>query len=291
MSPQAVVVPFVDRHGDRGRGQDRASGQPCGDSGAAWVGRVARTLHPVQAGAACGETPLAGGAARPLYTAPDIDLDGLPVLLVSGLVSTPDSLRVLRDWLLRAGAQLEVSPVSYGVDCGERTTRLVEAHARGLAERAGRPCLLLAHSRGGHFARAVAVRRPELVAGLVTLGTPVNRLLGVHPLLRAELAVLAALGTLGVPGVIRASCLWGTCCRQLRADLRAPLPAGQTYLVVFSEQDEVVDWRSCLDPWARHQAVTASHSGMLRSPEVLQVLAAELGSVARRYAQPAAATA
>jgi pimeloyl-ACP methyl ester carboxylesterase len=41
---------------------------------------------------------------------------------------------------------------------------------------------IIGHSRGGVFARALATRRPQLAAGVVTLGSPVLSQPAVHPL-------------------------------------------------------------------------------------------------------------
>lgn len=243
-------------------------------AGARWVTQLGRALHPF------GDEPVPdapGPSDHPVWTDSSLDLGGLPVLLVGGLASTPSTFDVMQQWLLRVNARPHLAPVRYGVDCGERTARLVAAEAHRLADLTGRRCVLVGHSRGGQFARAVAVRHREAVRGLVTLGTPINRLVGVRPSLRAEIALLGALGSLGVPDLVRVSCLWGSCCRELRADIQSPVPADLRYLSIYSPQDELVSWRSCLDPWARHRSVAASHSGLVCAPEVLQVLAEELG--------------
>jgi pimeloyl-ACP methyl ester carboxylesterase len=103
-------------------------------------------------------------------------------------------------------------PVRYGVGCGEQGARDVKAALERLTDATGQPAVVIAHSRGGQFARAVAVRRPELHRGLITLGSPLRRLLAVHPLLLAEVAVFGLAGSLGVPGLMKAGCLWGECC-------------------------------------------------------------------------------
>jgi triacylglycerol lipase len=275
-----AVVPLIPQQRRRPQSMGTGGGvQPAG-TGARWVSEVARILRPPEADAACMPKAREAVYQHPVWTNPELDLDGLPVLLVGGLASTPLSLDVMQDWLIRLNCRPRVSPVRYGVDCGERTTSDVADEARRLADTFGRRCVLIAHSRGGQFARAVAVRHAEVVRGLVTLGSPVNRLMGVRPVLRAEVVLLGALGTLGVPGLIGAGCLAGGCCRRFRADLRAPFPATVPFLSVYSRQDGLVDWRSCLDPSARHRAVTASHSGLLCSPEVLQVLVQELAALA-----------
>ncbi|HET9256727.1 MAG TPA: alpha/beta hydrolase, partial [Pseudonocardiaceae bacterium] len=136
--------------------------------------------------------------------------------------------------------------------------------------------VIIAHSRGGQFARPVAVRRPELVRGLITLGSPLNRLLGLHPLVMLKVLGLGVAGSLGIPGLFRASCLWGECCRPLRDDLWGPFPDQVPFLSVFSRHDDVVPWQASLDPAARHHEIPTTHRGLITSPAAFQLLAREL---------------
>jgi triacylglycerol lipase len=212
----------------------------------------------------------------PLWQEPPLDAAGMPVLLVGGLFSTPALLAPLADLLDRCGCRCVIAPVRFGIGCGEATARRVEESLERLVETRGQPAMVIAHSRGGQFGRAVAVRRPELVKGLITLGSPLTRLLAVHPLLRAQIGLLGLAGGLGIGGLLRPGCLWGDCCAQLRADIDGPFPAAVRFLSVYSRQDAVVDWHSCLDAAARTAQVSASHAGLLWSPTSLAVIVREL---------------
>lgn len=214
--------------------------------------------------------------AHPVWTDPPFDADGRPVLLVGGFGSSAIVLAPLHDWLHRLGARPMLAPIRFGIGCGERATRSVTTALERLADAAGEPAVLLAHSRGGQFARSVAVRRPELVQGLITLGSPLIRLLAVHPVIKAQAVVIGLVGTLGVPGLMRAGCLWGSCCRQLRADLTAPFPTQVPFVSIYSQSDSVVDWRASLDPAARHVEVHSTHGGLISDPAIFTVLCEEL---------------
>lgn len=216
----------------------------------------------------------------PVWTAPPVDAQGLPVLLVGGLAATPFALMPIAEWLRRIGCEVLVAPTRFGIDCGERLAQRVGHSLRWLTETAGRPALVIAHSRGGQFARATAVRSPELVRGLITLGSPLNRLLGVHPLLRAQCVALGLAGTLGVPGLMRAGCLWGGCCRRMREDIGGAFPVSVPFVSVYSREDGVVDWRASLDPAARNREVHTTHSGLILAPETLRVLGEEIDLLA-----------
>ena len=82
----------------------------------------------------------------------------------------------------------------------------------------GRPVTIIGHSRGGTMARILAVRRPDLVHGIVCLGSPLTDQFAVHPLVRAQVEAVATLGTLGLHGLFRRDCLAG---RLLRSGARA----------------------------------------------------------------------
>jgi pimeloyl-ACP methyl ester carboxylesterase len=219
--------------------------------------------------------------SHPLWQNPPLDAGGLPVLLVGGLGSTPRVLAPLQDLLHRFNCRSLIAPVRLGVGCGEATTAAVERALLRLVEATDERVVIIAHSRGGQFSRAVAVRHPSLVRGLITLGSPLNRLLAIHPLLRAEVTVLGLAGYLGIPGLMSPSCLWGRCCAQLRLDIAGPFPASVPFVSLYSREDKVVDWRSCLDPAARIRHVSATHGGLLWAPASLEAVSEELADILR----------
>jgi pimeloyl-ACP methyl ester carboxylesterase len=166
------------------------------------------------------------------------------------------------------------------VGCGEESTEILASTIRDFAAAAGEPPVVIAYSRGGQFARATAVRHPELVRSLITLGSPLRGDMSeIHPLLRLQVYALGTIGTLGVPGVLRASCLWGTCCNQLRTDVTGTFPTEVPFISIYSRADEIVGWRDSLDPAARHHEVNTSHSGLVTNPDVFAAVAAELGTL------------
>jgi len=224
--------------------------------------------------------------AHPVWTDPPVDGTGRPVLLVGGLGSSPVALIPLHDWLHRVGSRPVLAPIQYGIGCGERATQSVTDTLDRLADATGEPVVILAHSRGGQFARSAAVRRPGSVRGLITLGSPLTRMLAVHPVIKAQVAVLGFAGTLGIPGLMRASCMWGSCCRQLRSDLSGPFPHQVPFVSVYSRSDEVVDWHASLDPAARHIEVNSTHGGLITNPDVFVILADQLRSMWSRRAAP-----
>jgi pimeloyl-ACP methyl ester carboxylesterase len=106
---------------------------------------------------------------------------GLGVLLVPGFGCGDRTLTLTHGWLQARGDRPAAARIGLNVGC---TTALVDRIERRLEEHAeatGRRVVLLGQSRGGWLARLVAVRRPDLVRGLVTAGSPVLDPLGANP--------------------------------------------------------------------------------------------------------------
>jgi triacylglycerol lipase len=199
-------------------------------------------------------------------------VDAQPVLLIPGFMAGDASLAVLRAWLRRRGHQVSMSGMRANVDCAEQIVGRLEAQLRALSRDKGRSVFLIGQSRGGALARSVAVRNPDIVSGLVMLGSPVRDSLAVSAPVLRTVRWLARLGDLGLPGVFSSGCKDGTCCASFREDLTAPLPAGIEAVAVHSRSDAIVDWRACLDPHAQPVEVDSSHVGMSVHPGVYRVL-------------------
>jgi triacylglycerol lipase len=198
--------------------------------------------------------------------------DAQPVMLIPGFMAGDASLLVMRAWLRRRGHSVAMSGMLANVDCAGRSVARLEVALADFAADRGRPVVLVGQSRGGALARVLAVRHPELVGGLVMLGSPVLDGLAVSPRVLRTVRLIARLGDLGVPGVFSTSCRDGDCCETFDADLLAPLAEGLEAVAVYSRSDGVVDWRACIDPYAEPVEIDSSHCGMSVHPAVYRVL-------------------
>jgi triacylglycerol lipase len=194
--------------------------------------------------------------------------DGMPVLLIPGFMAGDVSLSLMSTWLGRMGYEPCPAGIRANVDCTGRAIERLEAQLRRLASHYRRPVAIVGHSRGGGMARILAVRRPDLVHGIVCLGSPLTDQFAVHPLVRAQVEAVARLGTLGLRGLFRRDCLVGSCCDKVRAEALGPFPAQTRFTSIYSRSDGIVDWRACLDPAARHVEVRSSHCGMAFNAQV-----------------------
>ena len=204
------------------------------------------------------------------------DGNGQPVLLVSGLFAGDHSLNFMARWLKGTGHRPCRAGIAVNVDCSQRAAERLERRLECLAEDSGQKVAIVGQSRGGSFARVLAVRRPDLVSGIVTLGSPLKHQLAVHPLVRASVLGMGALGTAGLDGLMRHSCLWGDCCTDYWDHFGADFPPGVGFVSIYSRTDGIVKWRACLDPKAEQVEVRASHIGMAVNAEVYRAVAASL---------------
>jgi pimeloyl-ACP methyl ester carboxylesterase len=201
--------------------------------------------------------------------------DGTPVLLIPGFLAGDISLSVMAQWLKRTGYRPCRAGIRANVDCTTRSVERLEEQVDRLVRRYDRPVTVIGQSRGGSMARILAVRRPDLIDRIVCLGSPLVDQFAVHPFVRLQVHAVALLGSLGLGGLLSRGCLDG-CCAQANAELVGPFPDGVRFTSIYSRSDGVVDWRSCLDPGARHVEVRSTHMGMSVNAAVFEVVAAAL---------------
>jgi triacylglycerol lipase len=209
------------------------------------------------------------------------------VLLIPGFLAGDASLGPMAGWLKRAGYRPTRAGMRANVDCSGTLVPKLEERLERVVRDQGMRAVVIGQSRGGALAKVLAVRRPELVAGIVTLGSPQQAPLAVHPLVRLQLRAVGTLGSLGAPGLFRRSCMDGECCADFWEQLAGPIPAGVGFVAVYSKSDGIVDWRACLDPCAEEQVeIASSHLGMAVSPAAWRAVAAALDRFGRAEAGP-----
>ena len=116
--------------------------------------------------------------------------DGRPVILLPGFGGGDQTLLMLAAWLRRIGYRPSLCGFVVNVGCADRALDRVDRRLEDLHRRHGRRVALIGHSRGGHYARALAHRRPELVSHAVSIGAGLREMLSTsYP---TQLAAAAA---------------------------------------------------------------------------------------------------
>ena len=197
-------------------------------------------------------------------------------MLVPGFMAGDGTLRLMAAALRRAGFRTYRSHIHANVGCTLNAAAQLEARLESIAIRRGSRVQIVGHSLGGMLARGLAVRRPDLVSGIVTLGSPMLAPGAHHRSLTASVDVLVRLSRAGVPGLMSEDCVAGSCARQSFDESRQPVPAGVGFTSIWSKRDGIVDWRACVDPLAESVEVTTSHVGMAVDPRVIDHVVATL---------------
>lgn len=201
---------------------------------------------------------------------------GQPVLLIPGFLAGDDSLGIMAGWLKATGHSPQRAGIRANVGCSGSTLERLEDRLEQLVERNGARAAVVGHSRGGAFAKVLANRRPELVSGVITLGSTTDDTFAVHPVVRVQIEAIATLGRLGVPGLFSPGCVEGDCCASFWEAVEQRLDDQIGYVAVYSRSDGIVRWQSCLDPDAENVEVESSHCGMAVHADVFRVVANSL---------------
>jgi triacylglycerol lipase len=208
-----------------------------------------------------------------------VDGRGRPVLLIPGFMAGDGSLAIMAGWLKRSRYRPSKTGMLANVDCSGAALGRLERRLDCLVTEQGRRSVVIGHSRGGSLAKVLARRRPDLVAGIVTLGSPQADPLAVHPLVRLQVEAVSRLGSLGAPGLFKRSCMYDECCASFWEDLAGPLADGVGFVSVYSRSDGIVDWRACLDPHADEQVeIESSHCGMALNAAAWRAIADALAA-------------
>jgi pimeloyl-ACP methyl ester carboxylesterase len=203
---------------------------------------------------------------------------GRPLFLIPGFWAGDSSLVPMARALGRAGFRPGHAGVTLNVGCATALIGPIEERlASHVRAQGGQKAVVIGQSRGGTLGRWLAARRPDLVDGLITLGSPLRDPLAVNLAVLVNVGLVGTLGTLGVPGILSLGCLrFDRCCAPAWRSGLTPLPSALPFLSIYSRSDGIIDWRACLDPAARHVEVESSHCGMAFNVDVLRAIGEEL---------------
>jgi triacylglycerol lipase len=197
-------------------------------------------------------------------------------MMIPGFMAGDASLYPLAIGLRGMGHRIFFAGIWSNSDCPRET---MERLSRVLGEAFdvdGRRLVLVGHSLGGIYARELARRFPELVERTILLGSAIREPLDhSNPFVRMWFMATRRHHREG-----------GSCLDQLSSLCGAhrPEPASMkiAQTIVYSRNDMVVDWRSCIESGPNIEAieVRAGHNAMPFSPEVLAIVAGRAGAAA-----------
>lgn len=205
--------------------------------------------------------------------------DGHPVYVLPGFLTNDSRTRHLRRLLLSLG--YAVYGWGEGVNWGptDRAIAAIERRLQEIRRRHGRKVTLIGHSLGGLLARELAKKFPEDVRGVVMLGSPIR--LPTATSLAVLFRLLARFHRTAHGMEIEA--------------LNAPPPAAIPVTAIYTREDGIVAWESCLEQAGERREnieVRGTHSTLPSNPLALAVVADRLAQpegIWRAYKQPISA--
>jgi pimeloyl-ACP methyl ester carboxylesterase len=204
--------------------------------------------------------------------------DGAPTLLIPGFLAGDNSLQVMRAWLRRIGYEAHSSGILMNVNCSDRAVDALERRLEAVVHRAGRPAALIGHSRGGHFVKALAHRRPELVASAISLGAGLDTPFNISVPTQTAVATVRAFHAVTSDRIRQNGCFTATCRCRFTKDYTGAFPDVVPLTSIYSRGDGVVRWRACIVDYARCVEVTGSHVGLAFNRKVYREVARTLAA-------------
>jgi triacylglycerol lipase len=197
---------------------------------------------------------------------------GEPVLLLPGYFAGDWAMAPMARWLRRTGYSPYLSGIDFNLGCPREKLERLEARVVGIARETGSRVAVIGHSLGGVFARSLGGELPSVVSRVIGLGAPIrhdwdamNRRVG--SIMQSAAGLWQAFA--GVPeNCGTASCECGFARTIALSSLRA-----SAFTSIHSREDDVVDWRSCLDRAGNNYEVRGRHVSLLVNREVYRLIA------------------
>ncbi|MCW2714931.1 MAG: hypothetical protein JWN88_1978 [Frankiales bacterium] len=188
--------------------------------------------------------------------------DGSPVLLIPGFLAGDQSLSVMAAWLRRLGHAPRRAGISFNVACSDIAMDRLERVLHHVHLRTGRRVAIVGHSRGGHFAKSLAIRCPDQVSQVISMGAGLDDPFDISEVTRIAIKGARRAVARRDPARAAKGCFTHSCVCRYATDFRRPFPSSIPLTSLYSKGDGVVRWRACVVPYADCVELTGSHVGM-----------------------------
>lgn len=199
-----------------------------------------------------------------------------PVLLIPGFLAGDWTLWTMAGWLNRLGYRAYFSGIFWNVDCPNRTGNMLQLRLETIMQETGQPVTIIGHSLGGMLGRFLGTAFPDKIRHVITLGAPIDGSMRVNPLVPLTFHTLKTLRKSPQPRI--ATCGSHQCPCRFAQSIFAPFPSEVGFTSVFTKQDEIVDWRACIDAARQNWEVSGSHLSLIVNRAVYRILASTLAA-------------
>ena len=202
--------------------------------------------------------------------------DRSAVITIPGFMGTDLYLQELRWWLWRIGYRSYLSKIGRNADCLDLLVdRLLQTIQKAYDETRG-PVHLIGHSLGGVLALSATMLRPDIIASVITLGSPFRGIRS-HPMVIEMGKIVRKRIREARRDETKPACFTGYCDCGAVAALKIPCPHPIRHTAVYTKTDGIVDWRVCVnDDPATDVEVHSTHIGLVFNPWVYELIAHRL---------------
>ncbi len=194
-----------------------------------------------------------------------------PVLIIPGFMSGAHKAKPLARVLTRAGWNVQIAKVGLNAGPAYHSVDAAATDLEALVDQTGDRVTIVGHSRGGQFARVLAVRHPELVSKVIVIGAPLRTKYPPFVVVKVPAATLDKAWRMGAFGVVTPERE-----QEVDNDRYLEFPDSVDLVTIYSRDDGIVDWRYCFDPAAEMVEITGSHLGLFNSITGIQAIAQSL---------------
>lgn len=199
-------------------------------------------------------------------------------MTIPGFLAGDGSLGVMRAWLRRVGYRTYSSGIQMNVDCSDRAVDRLDERLEDIWRETGARVALVGHSRGAHFAKALAHRRPDRVSRVVSLGAGLDTPFDISVPTKGALAAVRSVHH-AVDGDMRErGCFTHACTCKFTHDYAGDFPVDVPLTSIYSRGDGVVRWQACVVPYAECVEVSGSHVGLAFNRKAYRALAEALAA-------------
>lgn len=200
------------------------------------------------------------------------------ILLIPGFLAGDVSLYPLARRLRAEAHKVRFAGITANIACSRRQIGRLEGVLQQTAREAGAPVVVIGHSLGGIYARALARRFPDLVAHTFLLGSPIRGPLNTtNPIVRMLFIATRRPHADGTTCVSELSSLCG---------IHLPDPPKVPSTLIYSKSDGVVAWPACIEfaPHVEAIEVRSTHCGIPYNFDTLRIISERVRRLGRASA-------
>lgn len=200
--------------------------------------------------------------------------DGSAVITIPGFMGSDLYQTEFRFWLRRIGYRPYASRIGRNINCLQKSGETLVKTIEKAHHQTGRRVHVIGHSLGGLLARSASSLRPDLVASVTTLGSPI-RAINAHPaVIEISELVRDTIQMRHKRQDANPDCFSGKCDCTIVQMAREPNLDSVPVYAIYTKTDGVVHWKVCIDEDAEENIeVQGTHCGLAWNPQVFGHLA------------------